>query len=88
VLGAGSTHVVGLLGRDLAKALILAYVIAWPVGYWVINRWLQNFAYRTSFGVGIILLSSLAVLLIAVLTASYQTIRAARANPVEALRYE
>ena len=88
VLGAGSTHVVGLLGRDLAKALIIANVIAWPVSYLVINRWLQNFAYRTSFGVGIIFLSSFIVLLIAVLTTSYQTIRAARANPIEALRYE
>jgi putative ABC transport system permease protein len=88
VLGAGSAHVVALLVRDLGKAVILSYVIAWPVSYWIINRWLQNFAYRTNLAVGIILLSSLVVLLVAILTVSYQAMKAATADPVESLRYE
>ena len=52
------------------------------------HRWLQGFAYRTGIGIGLFLLSSLAALLIAILTVSFQAVRAARANPVDSLRYE
>ncbi|MCJ7524512.1 MAG: hypothetical protein MUP71_04710, partial [Candidatus Aminicenantes bacterium] len=62
--------------------------IAWPLAYYAMHRWLQGFAYRTDIGLGLFLLSGLLALLIAVLTVSFQAVRAARANPVDSLRYE
>ncbi len=63
-------------------------MIAWPLGYFVMNSWLKNFAYRTDIGFGILIFSSALALTIALLTVSYQSIRAALANPVDSLRYE
>jgi len=59
-----------------------------PVGYFVMNRWLENFAYRTAIGFGTLALTGVLALAIAWLTISFQSIKAALANPVEALRYE
>jgi putative ABC transport system permease protein len=66
----------------------LAIFIAWPIVYLAMNRWLQNFAYRINIGLGTFVLSALLALVIALLTVGYQAVRAATANPVEALRYE
>ena len=63
-------------------------MIAWPLGYWLMNRWLQGFAFRTSLSLWIFLLSGLAALLIAALTVSSQVIKAALTNPAESLKYE
>jgi putative ABC transport system permease protein len=63
-------------------------VIAWPVAYWVMSRWLQNFAYRSGIGFGLFLLAGGIAFLIALLTVSYQAIRASLADPVDALKYE
>jgi putative ABC transport system permease protein len=88
VLGASVPGIFILLSREFIKWIVLANLIAWPSAYYFINNWLQNFAYRTNLSVWIFIFSGLAALAIALLTVSYQSIKAARANPVEALRYE
>ncbi len=87
-LGASLASVVLLLGRRFAWGVLLANLLAWPLTYLFMHQWLQNFAYRTAIGPGDFLLSGALVLFIALLTVSVQSLRAARANPVESLRYE
>ena len=87
-IGASTGSVALLLTRKFVFWVLLANVFAWPLTYWAMNQWLQNFAYRTTIGIGIFFLSGLSVLAIALLTVGYQSIRAARANPVDSLRYE
>ena len=88
VLGASVAEIILYLCRGFTKWVLLANFIAWPIAYYFMNKWLQNFTYRTSLSVWIFILSGLATLVIALATVSYQTIKAATANPVEALRYE
>ncbi len=88
VLGASGTNLMGLLTKELLGIVLLANVIAWPVAYFAMSRWLQDFAYRINIGWWMFALSGCAALLIASLTISYHAIRAVRANPVESLRYE
>jgi len=88
VLGASSYGLVFLLSREFTKWVLLANVIAWPVAYWVMSRWLQNFAYRTGIGIGIFFLAGIVAWLIALLTVSYQAVRASLADPVKSLKYE
>ncbi|MGH7595708.1 MAG: ABC transporter permease [bacterium] len=88
VLGATGPSVVGLLSKDFLKLVLIANVIAWPVAYVVMNNWLQDFAYRIDIGWWVFTLAGGVALLIALATVSTQAIKAALANPVEALRYE
>jgi putative ABC transport system permease protein len=88
VLGASSVEIVALLSKEFAKWVLVSNVIAWPVAYFIMNRWLQNFAYRTEIGAGIFLVSAGLTLGIALLTVSFQSVKAAAANPVDSLRYE
>ncbi len=88
VLGADFQSIIVLLARDFVKCIAVAAVIAWPIGYFVMERWLQNFVYRTSIGIEIFILSGLLAFVIALTTVSYQSIKDALANPVESLRYE
>lgn len=88
VLGASETKIISLLSRQFTKWVILSNLIAWPVAYYFMHRWLQRFAFRPAISVWTFLLASLIVLAIALLTVSYQTIKAARSNPVDLLRYE
>jgi putative ABC transport system permease protein len=88
VLGATVAGIIGLLSRDFVKLVAIAFVIAAPLGYFAMQRWLQNFAYRIDIGWWIFALAGGLALLIALLTVSMQAIKAALANPVEALRYE
>jgi putative ABC transport system permease protein len=88
VLGAPSPSIVMLLMNDFLKKVIISNIIAWPVAYFVMARWLQNFAYRASVTIWMFILPMSMVLVIAVLTIGYQSIRAALMNPVETLRYE
>jgi putative ABC transport system permease protein len=88
VLGASVSNVVVLLSRDFTKWVILANVVAWPVAYLVMNRWLQNFAYRIGLAIWMFVLSGVIALLIAILTVSTKALKAAVANPVDSLRYE
>jgi putative ABC transport system permease protein len=88
VLGASVSGIVALLSREFVKLVLVANLIAWPVAYYVMNKWLQDFAYRIDIGWWIFALAGGLALLIALLTVSTQAVKAALANPVEALRYE
>ena len=88
VLGAPLSNIMWLLTGQFVKWVIVANLIAWPVGYWIMNRWLHGFAFRASLSVWIFLVSGLAALTIAALTVSSQVIKAALANPAESLKYE
>jgi putative ABC transport system permease protein len=88
VLGATVTNVTLMLSKEFTRWVLLANIIAWPTAFYFMSNWLQSFAYRASLGIEIFILSGLLALLIALGTVSYQSIRAAAANPVESLRYE
>jgi len=88
VVGASVANIMTLLVSGTAKWVVTANVIAWPVAWYVMNKWLQNFAYHTNITVGSFLLSGALALGIALLTVSWHAIRAATANPTESLRYE
>ena len=87
-LGASVAGMTLVLSREFMKWVLVANFVAWPVAYFVMNRWLQGFVFRTELSVGLFLVSAVLALIIAVITVSYQTVRAARANPVDSLRYE
>jgi len=88
VLGAAIPDIVGLLSRDFVKLIIISLCIASPVAWWMMNRWLQDFAYRVTISWWIFVISAMLAILIALLTISFQTIKAAIANPVKNLRTE
>ena len=88
VLGASVASVLTLLSKDFIKLVLLANLLAWPVAWFAMNRWLQNFAYRVEVGWLVFALAGGLALLIALLTVSTQAIRAALANPVDALHNE
>ena len=88
VLGSSVSQIVLLLTKEFTRWVLIANIIAWPVAYFGMNRWLVNFAYRVDVQVSIFLASAIIALLIAVITVGYQTVKAAMANPVESLRYE
>ncbi len=88
VLGASITNIVGLLSTDFLKLVIIAAVIASPLAWLVMNKWLQSFAYRTSISWVVFAATTLIALFIALLTISIQAIKAAVANPINSLRSE
>ena len=88
VLGASEPGIICMMTKDFLKWVLAANLLAWPVAWVAMNKWLQNFAYRIDLTVWPFLLSGLMALVIALLTVGWQAVRAARANPVEALRYE
>ena len=88
VLGAGRTAIMYLLSREFGLLLLLSVLVATPLTYLAMRYWLQGFAYRTGIGVQVFLLSAGGVGLLALLTLSYHTLRAAAANPTESLRHE
>jgi len=88
ILGASVSGVVILLNREFIKWILIANIIASPVAYYAMSKWLQGFAYRINMEVWIFALAALAALAIAVVTVSYQSVRAATANPADSLRYE
>jgi putative ABC transport system permease protein len=88
ILGANVPNILFLLTKEFTKFVFLANIIAWPIAYFVMSQWLQNFAYRITIGLWMFVISALLALFIALLTVSYQSIKAAVANPVDSLRYE
>jgi len=88
VLGAQISNITWLLSKEFLFLVCIANIIAWPIAYYFMNKWLQNFAYRINIGLGIFLASGMIALVIALLTVSFQSIKAATANPVDSLRYE
>ncbi len=88
VNGAKISEILVLLNRDFVKWVAIAFVIATPIAYFVMNKWLENFAYKTSLSWWIFALAGLLALGVALVTVSFQSWKAATRNPVEALRYE
>ena len=88
VLGASAASIVKLLSKEIILLVLLANLIAAPVAYYAMTRWLENFAYRTSLGWWIFAAGGLLTLLITLITVGFQAVKAALTNPVETLRYE
>lgn len=87
-LGSSERGIFFLLSQEYLKLIGLAIVIATPLVWWVMSGWMQTFAYRTSISITIFLVAGMMVLVVALFTISYQTLRAARIKPVDSLRYE
>ena len=88
VLGASVTGIVGMLSKDFIKLVVFALLIAFPIAWWVMNKWLQNFAYHIDIRWWFFAIAGTIAVVISFLTVSYQSIKAARANPVKSLRSE
>jgi putative ABC transport system permease protein len=76
------------LWKDIGRWIVVPTIIAVPITWYFMNHWLQHFAYRINFKWASLVFAFIVALLIAIITVSYQTIRAARANPADSLRYE
>ena len=88
VLGASVTGVIKLLSTDFLKLVGVAIVIATPIAWWAMNKWLQNFAYKVDVSWWMFAVAGLVAIFIALFTVSFQAIKAAIANPVKSLRTE
>ena len=86
--GATTTRIVKMLSEEFVKLVLIANLIAWPIAYFALNHWLQNYAHHITIKATPFLISTALALIIALLTVGYQAIKAAIANPVDALRYE
>lgn len=88
VLGASLSQITGILSKDFVRLVLLAFVLATPIAWFSLNQWLQNFTYRISIGWWVFPVAGIVTLVIAFVTISFQTVRAALANPVKSLRSE
>jgi putative ABC transport system permease protein len=88
VLGASVSEVIALLSFEFIKWVLIANLVAWPLAYYGMNKWLQDFAYRINISVWIFIVSGTLALIVALLTVSTHAIKAATANPVVSLRSE
>lgn len=88
VLGATVTQVSSLLSKDFVRLVLISIIIASPVAWWAMHKWLEDFAYKTPIGAWVFIAAGIFVLLIALTTISFQAIRAATANPAKSLRTE
>lgn len=88
VLGASIGGIVSLLSLEFVKLILISNIIAWPVAFLIMRKWLNSFAYQTSIGIETFILSGLIAFVIALLTVSYQSFKSALAKPVDALKYE
>ncbi len=88
MLGASVGNITALLSKDFLKLVVLGNIIAWPIAYYGMHRWLEDFAYSIDISPCIFVLAGIVALLIAILTVSFQSIKAALANPIKSLRSE
>jgi putative ABC transport system permease protein len=88
VLGASVMQVTQMLSKEFLKLVFIASLVAFPVSWWAMNKWLQSFAYRINISWWIFVVAGITALLIAMITVSWQAIKAALANPVKSLRTE
>ncbi|MDP4249986.1 MAG: ABC transporter permease, partial [Bacteroidota bacterium] len=86
--GANIAHIVAMISKDFLKLVCIASLIAFPLGWWAMSEWLQDFAYRIPISWWVFAFAGLIALLVALLTISFQAIKAANANPVKSLRAE
>ncbi|MCP4727172.1 MAG: FtsX-like permease family protein, partial [bacterium] len=87
-LGATVKSIILLLSREFMKFIIIANIIAFPVAYFAVNSWLENFAFRINIGIWLFVFSGILSIMIALITVSYRVLIAANSNPVDSLRYE
>ena len=87
-LGATVSDIAIMLSKSFVKWVLVANIFAWPLAYWFTKDWLEDYPFRIDVGVGLYIFAGLLALAIALLAVSYQTVKAARENPVDALRYE
>ena len=88
VLGSSLNKIVILISREFTILVVLANIISWPIAYYYMRKWLQNFAYHTDLTIEIFLFAAILAFVISLATVSYHVIKAAKAKPVESLRYE
>ena len=88
VLGSSVSGIVQLISKDFLKLVIISIIIAIPVAWWAMSKWLEGFAYRVNIEWWVFAIAGILALLIALITVSFQAIKAAVANPVESLRSE
>ncbi|NQV17300.1 MAG: ABC transporter permease [Armatimonadetes bacterium] len=88
VMGASGSNITKMISKEYIILIIISNVIAWPLAFFGLNKWLQNFAYKIDFSIWLYIISGFIALLIAIITVSIQTIKAANENPVNALKYE
>jgi putative ABC transport system permease protein len=88
VFGASVSGIVALISKDFLKLVLVANLLAWPIAWYAMRRWLSDFAYRIDISTDIFLLATVVAFVVAMLTISYQAIKAASSNPVDALRTE
>lgn len=88
VLGASVFGVVVLLAKDFLKLVLIANILAWPIAYLAMKKWTQGFAYQAGIGVGMFVITGVLAAVIALLTVSFQSIKAALSHPINAIKYE
>jgi putative ABC transport system permease protein len=88
VLGASVANIIFLFSKGVLQLVFIALIIAFPISWWAMNNWLQDFAYRITIGWWVFAIAGIAALLLALFTISFQAIKAATANPVKNLRTE
>lgn len=88
VLGASVGNILWMFGKEFSRLIVIAFIIAAPVAWYVMNEWLQEFQYRINFGASIFLMAILGTFTVAALTVGYQSLKSATTNPVEGLRSE
>lgn len=88
VLGSSNSAIVGLISKSFIRWILIANLAAWPAAYWLLQEWLETFAYRIEQNLSLYILSALLTLLVALITIAVQAYKAATANPVKSLRYE
>ena len=88
ILGSSVPEIIVLLVKEFSRWVLLANMFAWPAAYFAGKQWLENYAYRAPMQISIFIIAGVGTLILAILTVSYQSVKAARANPVDSLRYE
>jgi len=88
VLGSSVMQIIILLSKEFVKWVLISNIIAWPVAYLIMDKWLDEFAYRINIGISAFIITGFAALIIAILTISYQAVKAALSDPVKSLKYE
>ena len=88
MVGATEANIIQFLSKEFLSWVLLANIIAWPIAFFAMNKWLQNYAFRIELGIWVFLFSGVLAMIIALLTVSYQTINVAATNPIDILRYE
>jgi len=87
-IGASVTDIINMLSKDFLRLVMIALCIAFPASWWLMNNWLQGFAYRINISAGVFLVAGASIIMLTLLTIGYQSIKAAIANPVKSLRTE